>query len=488
MHTIERQLQQCLNKIQRWALENGFKFSKTKTQCMHFCQLRGLHNDPVLKLDGVEIPVVDQYKFLGVIFDKKLSFIPHINYLKAKCHKALQLLRVVAHTDWGADKSTLLKLYKSLVRSKLDYGCFIYGSARKSYLGCLDSIHHLGLRLALGALRTSPVESLYVEANEAPLSLRREKLALQYYTKLQSCTSNPAFECTINPKYKECFARKESAIPTFGIRIQSLLDDSNIENNNVHETIISEVSPWTLHHPKVNLDLSELSKKHTPVPLFIQKFNEIKDDHSYCTPVYTDGSKDNYRVGCRAIINNLSIKQRLPSNASIFTAEATAIDLALDAITESDDDHFIIFSDSLSVLLSLKNKKMDNPLILKLLQKLHHLSCAHKTVHFCWIPSHIGIRGNEAADVAAKESLSQDIIASQVPYTDLKPHINSFIANKWQDRWSSCPDNKLFKIKPTLGVWPSGFRNSQGGSCFISAENWSYLFFTFIYFTSRRSS
>ena len=67
MHTIKRQLQQCLNKIQKWALENGFKFPKTKTQCLHFCQLRGLHNDPVLKLDGVEIHVVDQYKFLGVI-------------------------------------------------------------------------------------------------------------------------------------------------------------------------------------------------------------------------------------------------------------------------------------------------------------------------------------------------------------------------------------------------------------------------------------
>ena len=157
MHTIERQLQQSLNRIQKWALENGFKFSKTKTQCMHFCQLWGLHNDPVLKLYGVEIPVVDQYNLLGVIFDRKLNFIPFINYLKSKCHKALHLLRVVAHTDSGADKSTLRKFYKSLVRSKLDYGCFIYGSARKSYLRCLDSIHHLGLRLAL---RTSPVWSL----------------------------------------------------------------------------------------------------------------------------------------------------------------------------------------------------------------------------------------------------------------------------------------------------------------------------------------
>ena len=481
MHTIERQLQQCLNKIQKWALENGFKFSKTKTQCMHFCQLRGLHNDPVLKLDGVEIPVVDQYKFLGVIFDRKLSFIPHINYLKAKCQKALQLLRVVAHTDWGADKSTLLKLYKSLVRSKLDYGCFIYGSARKSYLRFLDSIHHLGLRLALGALRTSPVESLYVEANEAPLILRREKLALQYFTKLQSCPSNPAFECTINPKYKELFARKESAIPSFGIRMQSVLDNSNILNENVHETVIPEVPPWTLHQPRVNLDLSKLCKKDTSSLVFIQKYNEIKDEHSYCTPIYTDGSKDNDRVGCAAIISNISIKQRLPSNASIFTAEIKAIDLALDAIAEGEDDHFIIFSDSLSVLLSLENKKLDNPLVVNLLHKLHLLSIAHKTIFFCWIPSHIGIRGNEAADVAAKESLDFNITPSQVPYTDLKPHINSFIANKWQERWSSCPDNKLFKIKPTLGVWPPGFRNSRKEEVVLSRLRIGHTYFTHSY-------
>ena len=400
---------------------------------------------------------------------------------KAKCHKALQLLRVVAHTDWWADKSTLLKLYRSLVRSKLDYGCFIYGSARKSYLRCIDSIHHLGLRLVLGALRTSPVESLYVEANEAPLSLRREKLALQYFTKVQSCPSNPAFECTINPKYKETFARKESAIPTFGIRVQAILDDSNIENDNIHETIIPEVPPWNLHQPKVRLDLSDLSKKNTPPHVFIQKFNEIKDEHSYCNPIYTDGSKDNDRVGCGAIFNNISIQKRLPSNASIFTAEVTAINLALDAIAESDDDYFIIFSDSLSVLLSLHNKKLDNPLILELLQKLNHLSCAHKTIYFCWIPSHIGIRGIESADMAAKESLNQDITASQVPYTDLKPHINSFVSNKWQERWSSFSDNKLLKIKPTLGVWPSGFRNSQKEEVVLSRLRIGHTYFTHSY-------
>ena len=155
-----------------------------------------------------------------------------------------------------------------------------------------------------------------------------------------SCPSNPAFDCTIHPKYKELFARKESAIPSFGIRMQSVLDDLN---ENIHNTIIHDVPPWILHQPRVNLDLSHLSKKDTSSLVFMQNYTKIKDEHSYCTPIYTDGSKDNDRVGCAAIISNISIKQRLPSNASIFTAEVKAIDLALDAITESENEHFIIF-------------------------------------------------------------------------------------------------------------------------------------------------
>ena len=78
--------------------------------------------------------------------------------------------------------------------------------------------------------------------------------------------------------------------------MQSVLDDSNILTENVHETVISEVPPWTLHQPRVNLDLSNLSKKDTSSLVFIQKYDEIKDEHSYCTPIYTDGSKDNDRV------------------------------------------------------------------------------------------------------------------------------------------------------------------------------------------------
>ena len=120
-------------KVETCATENGFKFSKTKTQCVHFCQSRGLHPDPVLNIYGSPIPVVEEARFLGLLFDKKLSFIPHIKALKAKCLKALDVLKVLSNTNCGGDRSVLLNLYRSLVRSKLDYGSIVYGSERKSY-------------------------------------------------------------------------------------------------------------------------------------------------------------------------------------------------------------------------------------------------------------------------------------------------------------------------------------------------------------------
>ena len=72
IRSAEHQLQQGINKINKWAMITGLKISKTKTLCIHFCQLRKMHYNLKLNLDGSEIPVIDQYKFLGIIFDKKL--------------------------------------------------------------------------------------------------------------------------------------------------------------------------------------------------------------------------------------------------------------------------------------------------------------------------------------------------------------------------------------------------------------------------------
>ena len=90
----------------------------------------------------------------------------------------------------------------------------------------LDTVHNQGLRLTLGAFRTSPVSSLNVEADEPLLWLRREKLSLQYAIRLAANPLNPAFEVTFPPQFQEYYERKSNAVKSFGLRIAPLLESA----------------------------------------------------------------------------------------------------------------------------------------------------------------------------------------------------------------------------------------------------------------------
>ena len=54
------------------------------------------------------IPVVEETKFLGVIFDRKCSFLPHFKYVKKKGLKVFNILNVIGNTEWGADRKVML--------------------------------------------------------------------------------------------------------------------------------------------------------------------------------------------------------------------------------------------------------------------------------------------------------------------------------------------------------------------------------------------
>ena len=385
MRTIERHLQQCINRIEDWALKNGFKFSKLKTQCVHFCQLRKIHDDPELYLYGSLISVVDDFKFLGLIFDRKLSFIPHIKYLKAKCVKALNLLTDLSHTNWGADRTVPLQLYRSLIRSKLDYGSIVYGSARKSYLMMLDTVHHQGLRLALGAFRTSPVESLYVEAEEPSLYLRREKLALQHAIRLAANPSNPTFKVTFPPHISQeiidLYDNKPNAIRSFGLRIAPLLTSANINKEQIETHSVSEIPSWCIRKPTIDLSLHSEKKSESNPHLLKQNFHELQSYYSDHEHIYTDGSKDEEKVGCAAAKYDDCKKMRIPDGSSVFTAEAKAFDLALDFVKNCTYTDKFSDSDSLSVLQAINHTSSKNSQIQHLLLKHHDISSS-KSVTF----------------------------------------------------------------------------------------------------------
>ena len=83
--------------------------------------------------------------------------------------------------------------------------------------------------------------------------------------------------------------------------------------------------------------------------------------------------------------------------------------------------------------------------------KYHLLFTLNKVIEFCWIPSHIGIRGNEYADAAAKAALNLPLSNIKIPYSDFKQRVNSHFKDKWQISWNNAAFNKLKPIKPTLG-------------------------------------
>ena len=201
MAVAERKLQLSINKIVVWAEMRGFKFSALKTVVVHFCRIRGMHADPDLYLNGQRIPCVEEGKFLGLIFDSRLTWAPHISQLKVNCLKALDTMKILSHTTWGADRKQLLRLYKALVFSKLTYGCEVYTSATASHLKALNTVHHAGIRIATGAFKSSPIESMLVDAGEMSLDLHYQTLLVRSWYRFQRLPNSLASKVVRNETF-----------------------------------------------------------------------------------------------------------------------------------------------------------------------------------------------------------------------------------------------------------------------------------------------
>ena len=95
---------------------------------------RKKHQKIKIKIHGKDISMQNEIKFLGMIFDSKLTWNAHINSLVSKCLCRINLMRSVTSHSWGASKSTLLTIYRALVRSRLDYGSQLLYTASKTAL------------------------------------------------------------------------------------------------------------------------------------------------------------------------------------------------------------------------------------------------------------------------------------------------------------------------------------------------------------------
>jgi hypothetical protein len=156
------------------------------------------------------------------------------------------------------------------------------------------------------------------------------------------------------------------------------------------------------------------------------------------------------RVGSASVLGSLTKKVRLPDHASIFSAELHAIILSLEFVYASEKSNFVVCTDSLSSLQAIEGAKFENPFVVEILNLYLQLINRGKHIIMCWIPSHIGIRGNDMADKAAKEALELPISDIKIPYTDLYGNVKAFFQNEWQTFWNEQVNNKLHYVHPII--------------------------------------
>ena len=135
-------------------------------------------------------------------------------------------------------------------------------------------------------------------------------------------------------------------IPPFAIRYGPEVAKLDADLDDIAEQIISDVPLWTVNSPTYIYDLASDKKASTSPIVFQTKYREIKNTYYNFERIYTDGSKDGKRVAAAAVPDGDIITFRLPDNASIFSAELKAIQLALDHIEIEHYFRYIIFTDS----------------------------------------------------------------------------------------------------------------------------------------------
>ncbi|GBN21182.1 hypothetical protein AVEN_28836-1 [Araneus ventricosus] len=96
--------------------------------------------------------------------------------------------------------------------------------------------------------------------------------------------------------------------------------------------------------------------------------------------------------------------------------------------------------DSLAVLIAFRAINRFSDIFTSLLRIL-----------FSWVPSHVGITGNELADKSAKSAT--EFLTRSIIYADVRSAVNQWCHCQWQENWSMETNNKLHVIKPVLSHW-----------------------------------
>ena len=182
---IVTEIQKGAKLLFEWLGTRGMQVSVKKTRWMLFSKRNDLAGVQI-NIDDKLIEQEEESKFLGVVFDRKLNWNRHINYIKNKAMTACNVLKAFAGTSWGAHPLTLTKVYKGYTRAILKWGIQCYCSGRKKDLESLEKVQNQALRIITGLLKNTSIFTLHKITDVPTLEARRNLLINKYL--LKSCS------------------------------------------------------------------------------------------------------------------------------------------------------------------------------------------------------------------------------------------------------------------------------------------------------------
>ena len=166
--------------------------------------------------------------------------------------------------------------------------------------------------------------------------------------------------------------------------------------------------------------------------------------------MYADGFKVLDGVLYSVASQSISIAHRIGNECSIFTAELSAILEAVSHAVVTSHSSVTINTDSRS---SITKPFTTHTIINKIHAKLHN---SEKSFSLCWVPSHVGVPGNEEADRLAR-SATTDPNVQQPPLTrdNTKSKVRGTARGMWKKKWRVTTLNKLREVTEDLTPLPN---------------------------------
>ncbi|CAD6215528.1 GSCOCG00000337001-RA-CDS [Cotesia congregata] len=383
----------------------GLDLSVPKTKLCVFSKKRkdfANRDNWKVKVKGADVWHDEAVKFLGLWLHSELKWSNHIKELEKRCRNASKTINCLRGTWWGADPSLLLRIYRALIRSRIEYGGLVFFNLTKSDGKRLDRIQGKCLRAVLGYTSSTPLKICLCEAGELPLHLRFKQLAYNFLSKAFSRQNHKVLNTLqdiIDHEDNPVIINREGTIPLVDA-FREVSRHSHLINAYSSPTCYAIDYESVFFHPNVSFKEGEEivdinCRERNCQELFGEIFHEYLDAW---TCYFTGGSKsDKSPFGGFAVVElseSIELKFRAPKFASIFTLEALAIFEAINLIGKSRWKCSVIFSDSRSVLQALasdSNLNNKSYLVFLIRNRIRDLMLAGKNVKLFWIPAHCGI-------------------------------------------------------------------------------------------------